>query len=158
MPDVAPKEPVLNEKPAAQTEPGETKPKRGRPAGSTFAAKSNQDVDAALSTLETAYQFVALGLTMIGAPMAAAELAGKLETVQAQNKGFLLSDRKLAQTIARIGQGTGRAGFITVNAMALVPVITMASSEIMTKRRAANPVEPETETETNQDFKVSAVA
>ena len=157
MPDVSPK-PAAAEKDLPQTEAGETKAKRGRPVGSTANAKSNQDVDAALATLETAYQFVALGLTMIGAPMAATELAGKIETVQAQNKGFLLADRKLAQTIAKIGQGTGRAGFITVNAMALVPVITMASSEIMSKRRAAKPDPVEPETETPSDFNITAVA
>ena len=143
MADVAPK-PVseTGDKTATPDNPtNEPKKSRGRPPGTTAAAKSNTDVEQALAVLDNAYSFILLGLTMVGAPQAATDLAGKLESVQLQNRGFLTADRKLAQQIARIGQGTGRAGFIAVNVMALAPVVMTASNEIMAKRRSVEAAE-----------------
>ena len=110
--------------------------KRGRPANATSgAARSNADVEQALAVLDTAYQFITLGLTMIGASVSAGELAAKLEYVQAQNKAFLLADKKLAQTIAKVGASTGRAGFIAVNVMALAPIVSGAAKELQLNRK-----------------------
>lgn len=108
--------------------------KRGRPAGTGNATKASSEVDQALATLETAYQFVVLGLTMVGAPQAAADLAEKIDFIQEQNKGFLTADRKLAQRIAGIGSASGRAGFIVTNIIAIAPVVIVASKEIQTRR------------------------
>lgn len=108
--------------------------KRGRPAGTGTTSKASTEVDQALATLETAYQFVVLGLTMVGAPQAGADLAEKIEFLQEQNKGFLTADRKLAQRIAGIGSASGRAGFIVTNAIAIAPVIMVAAKEIQSRR------------------------
>jgi len=108
--------------------------KRGRPAGTSAAAKSNTEVDQALATLETGYQFVVLGLTMVGAPQAAADLAEKIDFIQEQNKGFLTADRKLAQRIANVGSASGRAGFVVTNFIALAPVVLTATKEIQARR------------------------
>jgi len=108
--------------------------KRGRPAGTSAAAKSNTEVDQALATLETGYQFVVLGLTMVGAPQAAADLAEKIDFIQEQNKGFLTADRKLAQRIANVGSASGRAGFVVTNFIAIAPVVLTAAKEIQARR------------------------
>lgn len=119
--------------------PASEAPKRkpGRPAGSSSSApKSSSEVDQALATLETAYQFLVLGLTMVGAPMAASDLAEKITFVQEQNRGYLTADRKLAQRIAGIGSASGRAGFVVTNFMALAPVVVLASREIQSRKPA----------------------
>jgi hypothetical protein len=148
MADVAPK--PAKETGEPKTVPtNETEPKNrgGRPRGTTNAAKSSKDVESALAVLDTAYTLIATGLMAVGAPNAASELVEKIAVVQEQNRGFLNADQKLAQQIAKIGQSTGRGGFLVVNAMALVPVITGAASEIQAKRRSrVTPVE-----ETNQE-------
>lgn len=118
----------------AATTAGETPKKRGRPAGTSSAAKSSNEVEQALATLETAYQFVVLGLTMVGAPLAASDLAEKIDFIQEQNKGFLTADRKLAQRIASVGSASGRAGFVVTNFIALAPVVLTAAKEIQTRR------------------------
>lgn len=148
MADVAPK-PVkeTGEPKSAPTNDNETKRSPGRPKGATVAAKSSKDVEAALAVLETAYTLIATGLMAVGAPNSASDLVDKIATVQEQNRGFLTADLKLAQQIAKIGQSTGRGGFLIVNAMALVPVITGASNEIMAKRRKPVQVEQENPTE-----------
>ena len=127
--------------------PNQDQPKkRGRPAGTGNATKSSSEVDQALATLETAYQFIVLGLTMVGAPQAGADLAEKIDFLQEQNKGFLTADRKLAQRIAGIGSASGRAGFVVTNAIAIAPVIMLASKEIQTRRPVKiTPVQRETE-------------
>lgn len=126
---------------APKTLPGDPKEpfkeqakKRGRPAGSGASAKASNDVEQALAMLETAYGFMALGLTLVGAPLAASELSGKIEYVQEQNRQFLIADRKLAATIAKIGAASGRAGFIATNIMAIAPVAMLAGKEISARR------------------------
>jgi hypothetical protein len=108
--------------------------KRGRPAGTTNTSKASTEVEQALATLETGYQFVVLGLTMVGAPQAAADLAEKIDFIQEQNKGFLTADRKLAQRIANVGSASGRAGFVVTNFIALAPVVLTATKEIQARR------------------------
>jgi hypothetical protein len=110
--------------------------KRGRPPGANNATKSSTEVDQALATLETGYQFMVLGLTMLGAPLAAGDLAEKIEFLQDQNKGFLTADRKLAQRIANIGSASGRAGFAVTNLIALAPVIMSATKEVQSRKPA----------------------
>jgi hypothetical protein len=142
MEDVSPKPVKETGEPKSNLPTNETEPRRpGRPKGTTTAAKGSKDVESALAVLETAYTLIATGLMAVGAPNSASELVSKIATVQDQNRGFLNADPKLAAQISKIGQSTGRGGFLIVNAMALVPVITGASSEIMAKRRARN-VEP----------------
>lgn len=120
--------------------------KRGRPAGTGNTSKASTEVDQALATLETAYQFVVLGLTMVGAPQAGADLAEKIDFLQEQNKGFLTADRKLAQRIAGIGSASGRAGFIVTNVIAIAPVVMVATKEIQNRRPVkVTPVPRETE-------------
>ena len=125
---------------------GEAPRKRGRPAGSTnanpSAPKTNSDVEQALATLETAYQFMAIGLTMFGAVNAASDLAGKIDALQDSNRGFLIADKKLAQQIARAGSASGRAGFMITNLVAFAPVVMTAVSELSAKRIAAKPAKP----------------
>lgn len=130
MPDVAPKTLPEDKQVFTNANPK----KRGRPAGTTTASKSVGDVEAALATLDTAYQFLVLGLTMLGAPVTAGELAEKISYVQDQNRGYLNADRKLAATIAKVGSASGRAGFIVTNIMALAPVAISASKEIQSRR------------------------
>ena len=129
---------------------GEAPRKRGRPAGSTnanpSAPKTNSDVEQALATLETAYQFMAIGLTMFGAVNAASDLAGKIDALQDSNRGFLIADKKLAQQIARAGSASGRAGFMITNLVAFAPVVMTAVSELSAKRIAAKPAKPATST------------
>jgi hypothetical protein len=120
--------------PGDPKEPFSEPKKRGRPAGSGAGAKASNDVEQALAMLETAYGFLALGLTMVGAPMAASELSEKIAYVQEQNRQFLIADRKLAATIARVGAASGRAGFIATNLMAIAPVAMLASKEIQARR------------------------
>lgn len=115
------------------TDSGEPK-KRGRPAGTGASAKASSDVEQALSMLETAYGFIVLGLTMVGAPQAATDLNDKISFIQEQNKTFLIADRKLAATIAKVGAASGRAGFIATNIMALAPVVMVATKEIQARR------------------------
>jgi hypothetical protein len=102
--------------------------------------------------LETGYQFMALGLTLIGAPVAASQLAAQLETVQTQNRGYLQADPKLAATISKIGAASGRAGFVITNFMFIAPVAMTAGQELVARRKANTPepeaYEPQTETET----------
>jgi hypothetical protein len=87
-----------------------------------------------------------LGLTMVGAPQAAADLAEKIDFIQEQNKGFLTADRKLAQRIAGIGSASGRAGFIVTNVIAIAPVVIVATNEIKNRRPVkVTPVARETE-------------
>ena len=136
-----------------KTSPAQDAPKRkpGRPPGSSSAApKSSSEVDQALATLDTAYQFLVLGLTMVGAPNAASDLAEKIAFVQEQTRGYLTADRKLAQRIAGIGSASGRAGFVVTNFMALAPVVVLASREIQARKPApkvqAAPVDNETVT------------
>lgn len=148
MADVSPK-PVkeTGEPKSIPTNETEPKNKGGRPRGTTNAAKSSKDVESALAVLETAYTLIATGLMAIGAPNSASDLVEKIPHVQEQNRGFLNADPKLAAQISKIGQSTGRGGFLVVNAMALVPVITGAASEVQARRRAKSVVETETETE-----------
>jgi hypothetical protein len=73
---------------------------------------------------------------MVGAPMAASDLAEKITFVQEQNRGYLTADRKLAQRIAGIGSASGRAGFVVTNFMALAPVVVLASREIQSRKPA----------------------
>jgi hypothetical protein len=113
---------------------GEAPKKRGRPAGTNNTTKASTEVEQALATLETGYQFVVLGLTMVGAPQAAADLAEKIDFIQEQNKGFLTADRKLAQRIANVGSASGRAGFVVTNFIALAPVVLTAAKEIQARR------------------------
>lgn len=137
MADVSPKPVKETGEPKNNIPTNETEPRKpGRPKGTTAAAKGSKDVESALAVLETAYTLIATGLMAIGAPNAASDLVEKIATVQDQNRGFLNADPKLAAQISKIGQSTGRGGFLIVNAMALVPVITSASSELMEKRRA----------------------
>jgi hypothetical protein len=126
--------------------------KRGRPAGTSTASKSSTEVDQALATLETAYQFVVLGLTMVGAPNAGSDLAEKIEFLQEQNKGFLTADRKLAQRIANVGSASGRAGFMITNLIALAPVVMTAAKEIQSRKpvKVSATVQPETKPETDK--------
>lgn len=137
--DIPPKsEPQLSE--------AKTTKKRGRPAGTTNQIKSSNEVEQALATLETAYQFICLGLTMVGAPNAGAELANKIDFLQEQNRGYLTADRKLAQSISKVGSASGRAGFVITNFMGFAPVVMLAVSEISEKRR-----QQETEMETEME-------
>jgi hypothetical protein len=132
--------------------PNQDQPKkRGRPAGTNQASKSSTEVDQALATLETGYQFMVLGLTMVGAPTAASDLAEKIEFLQEQNKGFLTADRKLAQRIANVGSASGRAGFLVTNLIALAPVVMTAAKEIQTRRpvKVTATVQPDTKPETD---------
>ena len=146
MADVAPKTLPEDKQPVFNN----TGKKRGRPAGTTTAAKSSGDVEAAMATLDTAYQFLTLGLTMIGAPIAAGELAEKISYVQEQNRGYLNADRKLAATIAKVGSASGRAGFIITNVMALAPVAIQAAKELQSRRPAPKPAAPAPATENNE--------
>jgi hypothetical protein len=130
--------------PKSDSSPAADQPKkRGRPAGSTKGnssiPKGSSEVEAALATLETAYQFLCLGLTMVGAPQAASDLAEKIEFVQEQNRGYLTADRKLAQQISKVGSASGRAGFMITNFMALAPVVLVAAKEISAKRETLTP-------------------
>jgi hypothetical protein len=122
---------------------GEAPRKRGRPAGSTnnanSAPKTNSDVEQALATLETAYQFMAIGLTMFGAVQAAGDLASKIDALQDSNRGFLIADKRLAQQIAKAGSASGRAGFMITNLVAFAPVVMTAVTELSAKRVASKP-------------------
>lgn len=131
---------------------GETPKKRGRPSGTTNQNKSNSEVEQALATLETAYQFIVLGLTMVGAPNAGSDLANKIDLLQEQNRGYLTADRRLAQQISKVGSASGRAGFVITNFMAFAPVVMTAVGEI-TERRAKMDKEMETETKTETETK-----
>lgn len=129
---------------------GEATPKkRGRPAGTSNQNKSSTEVEQALATLETAYQFICLGLTMVGAPNAGAELASKVEFLQEQNRGYLTADRKLAQQISKVGSASGRAGFVITNLVGFAPVVMLALKEVQ-DRRATYKDEAETETDTTE--------
>lgn len=139
--DIPPKSVPLS----GEATPSTSTKKRGRPAGTTNQIKSNSEVEQALATLETAYQFIALGLTMVGAPNAGSELANKIEMLQEQNRSYLTADRKLAQTISKVGSASGRAGFVITNFMAFAPVVMTAVGEI-SSRRAEMETEIETET------------
>ena len=135
MVDIAPK--TLPEDKVYSNAP--TGKKRGRPAGTTNTVKASGDVEQAMATLDTAYQFLTLGLTMIGAPIAAGDLAEKIAYVQEQNRGYLNADRKLAATIAKVGSASGRAGFIVTNVMALAPVAIQAAKELQARKPAPKP-------------------
>jgi len=134
--------------------------KRGRPAGSgSSTPKVSSEVEAALATLETAYQFVCLGLTMVGAPQAASDLAEKISFVQEQNRGYLTADRKLAQQISKVGSASGRAGFMITNFMALAPVVMVAAKELAARRETiqatADTSRPAQEAEQEQEPNVT---
>jgi len=82
-----------------------------------------------MGTMGGAYDFILLGLNMVS-PVAAAEWAGKLDTLQETNKRFFEADPKLAARVARIGSTGGMAGFLIANALAIVPVIQLAIPDI----------------------------
>jgi hypothetical protein len=92
-----------------------------------------------------------LGLTMLGAPNAAGDLAEKIDLLQEQNKGFLTADRKLAQRIANVGSASGRAGFAITNLIALAPVVMTAAKEIQSRKpvKVTPTVRPDTKPETD---------
>lgn len=140
---------------------GEATPKkRGRPAGTSNQNKSSSEVEQALATLETAYGFICLGLTMVGAPNAGAELANKVEFLQEQNRGYLTADRKLAQQISKVGSASGRAGFVITNLVGFAPVVMIALKEIQDKRATyVEETEPqETEPEKNETVTTAPVS
>lgn len=114
-------EQLLNDTPP-KVLPGENAKRRGRPPAGSTPPKVSADVEQALAVLQNGYDFIVMGLMLAGATDAASNLAEKIEYVQTQNRGFLIADKKLAAAIGKVGQTSGRAGFIVTNFMVLAPV------------------------------------
>ena len=112
---------------------GEAPKKRGRPPLGTVPPKPVAEVEQALAVMQNAYDFLAMGLMLVGAVEAAGSLADKVDYVQTQNRGFFMADRKLAQSIAKVGATSGRAGFVVTNFMVLAPVAIEAAPVIRSK-------------------------
>ena len=130
-------EQLLNDTPP-KTLPGDAPKKRGRPPIGSTTAKASADVEQALAVLQNGYDFLVMGLMLAGASDAASSLAEKIEYVQTQNRGFLIADKKLAAAIGKVGQTSGRAGFIVTNFMVLAPVALEALPVIRSKFGRAN--------------------
>ena len=96
-------------------QPESAKRAPGRPPGST---KHKQNVEQALSTMNSAYNLASMGALMARRPRTAGLIAQSAEQWQAGNREAFESSEKLAAAIANVGQTSGIVTFVSVNAYA----------------------------------------
>lgn len=115
--------------------------KRGRPAGSTNAAKSASatasDVRQAMATLESLYDFTTVGLTMFGFTTTAEQWVAQSAHLKATNEDALKAAPKLAASIARMGQVGGTTAFMVAHVMAVGNLVRSVQAEVFARRAAA---------------------
>lgn len=113
--------PSFEVEPAAKKEP-EGARGRGRPKGSTNAARSatavNADVKQALASLDMLYELVATGLLMWGKPQTATVWASKSQSLRETNENALKAAPKLAKMLATAGSTSGTITFLTTHVVA----------------------------------------
>jgi hypothetical protein len=115
--------------------PGQVK--RGRPPGSTNAAKASrtesENIRQALATMNSAYEALAMGLMLVKLPETAVAFSDTAKTLEESNKKAFESSPKLAAMIARVGTGGGAAAFVIAHAVAIAGVMNAARSEMAAK-------------------------
>lgn len=99
----------------------------GRPSAPT--AKHRADTDAALSTMNSAYNLLSMGALLLRRPHTASLIAANGEQWQAGNREAFESSPKLAAAIANVGQTSGVVTFFVTNAVALVQIVGALRSE-----------------------------
>lgn len=104
-------------------------PRRGRPPGSTSTAKKNQDVEAALASMNGLYTAASAGLLLIGRPMTAEYFSAQIDQLQAANRTAFNSSPKLASMIAGVGQISGVGLFLGTNLMIAVQLVIAVRAE-----------------------------
>lgn len=125
--------------------------KRGRPPGSTNAAKTATataaDVRQAMATLESAYDFTTVALTMFGFTSTAVAWVESANRLKATNEDALKAAPKLAASIARMGQVGGTTAFMVSHIMAVGGLIRGVQSEILQRRAEADAERPDNVTD-----------
>lgn len=112
---------------------GAKKPAGRPPAG---AAKHKQNVELALSTMESVYNLTGMGMLMLRRPETAETIVNLADQWQAGNRQAFESSEKLAEAIANLGQASGTVTFISVNLYAAFSIY-LAMREEGAKIRAA---------------------
>lgn len=114
--------------------------------GGTGRGKSSSaDVDAAVATLDQAYDLLELALMFTGAHKSMRLLRASIEGeedengrkrkgLRQQNREYLATDREMAKKIASIGKTGGRYAFFASQAATLLPVAVLAMGEISVAR------------------------
>lgn len=108
------------------------------------STRGNADVKSALAVLDGIYGAVAIGLLAVS-PKAASVWAENLEQLQATNSVALAGDKKLCQSINRVGERTGKAMFAGAHIMALAPVLVTLRADLAERSKAKRPAKPPTD-------------
>lgn len=138
-PDPLPENTPLTESGEPRRKPGrprlsdEERERRAAERKSTATGRNSAQVNAAMTVIDSAYSMLSLGLTILGAPVAAIELSDKAAKVQDQNRMFLTANPRLAERIAKIGAGTGSFGFLVANVTVITTVAMTAQTELSAK-------------------------
>lgn len=118
--------------------------------GTSRGRASSKDVDAAVSSLDMAYNLLEMGLMFAGAHQSMNLLRRSIEGeegrkgLREQNRDYLSQDPELAKRIASIGKTGGRYAFFAAQVATLGPVAILAFSEVSARRtqtREASPAE-----------------
>lgn len=113
-----------------------TKPTGGRKAPTSG---STRVVTEALGTMDGIYTMAEVGFLMVSADAAAAFTARRDEAM-ARNKAAFESNRKLAEKVAKLGQGSGSMAFVLAQVYLVAPAAIAAGAEVRVRRaeRLAN--------------------
>lgn len=94
------------------------------------SSRVSGDVGAAVQSLESAYTLLKLGLVLVGAHQAAADLTASIPGLSAQNAAYLATDKDLVKRINRVGKVGGRAQFFLTQGLVIIPVAITAGGEL----------------------------
>lgn len=108
----------------------EHKPKRS--SGSSGGRKSG-DVAQATAILDGMYSGVTMALMALS-PNAARDWNARIPDLQQTNAVILAGDKKLCQSICKMGQGGGRLAFAAAHIMAIAPVAIIARDDLASRR------------------------
>jgi hypothetical protein len=102
-----------------------------------------QTLDRAVATMDTIYGVISAGLLMFQLPQTAETWASQLDKLAENNREALAASPKLAESLAKGGDGLGGAAFIVGHVMAIAPVVRAARDELEAKRVARAQSEPD---------------
>lgn len=117
--------------------------------GTSKGRSSSKDVDAAVSSLDMAYNLLEMGLMFAGAHQSMNLLRRSIEGdegrkgLREQNRDYLSQDPELARRIASIGKTGGRYAFFAAQIATLGPVAILAFSEVSARRADARTETPQ---------------
>lgn len=96
----------------------------------TRATATTAEVKQAMRTLESAYNAISLGMTILGLTQSATVWSEQAESLSKSNESTLTAAPKLAKAIASAGNTGGAGAFLLAHAMAIAPVVPLVRDEL----------------------------